>query len=478
MPKRKVNDYFLYKYRYIIGYILLAVVFVTVLVAAQFVTGGVSKNEMASAVASADLSADTFFSENIVNLPFKVLQKLSIGLFGLSVLSIKLPAAILAAGAGVALLFLLWRWSKTTVVIPAALLIIASSQFLFCAQDGTPSILYILLPVLILLFGHIAGTGKELRLPPLLALSATLAISTYIPFLIYFVIIIAATALIHPRVRFIIKATTHWKLWLALATFLAFIAPLLIASVLDVNTLRAVFTGGVVDLKLWQNAKQVFASFLMANVAQDSPILTPILGLPTTALTIVGFVYGLRQRHRSKYYVIMGWLLIAIIATIVDPRVIALIFAPTALLMTKGLAIVIQKWYDLFPENSYARVAGLVPIGFFIMVVCYASVLHFFLGYHYTPQVAKHYDDDISLVKKHLEGGSVILAKKNSLEYKFYKILEGQADVTVTNQPPQKVPANLVTIGKQDLPSASKLKLQQIVTSTKTDNANRLYVYR
>jgi hypothetical protein len=476
MPKHKISELFLYKHRYAIGYGLLAIIFVTIVVMAQLVTGGVSTDEMASTVASSSL-AENLFSSDILNLPFRALQWASVSLFGLSVWSVKLPAAILAACSGVALVFLLKRWSKMSVVIPAATLILASSQFLFSAQDGTPGILYILLPILVLLFGHISGSSKQLKLPALLVTAVLLAISVYTPFLVYFVAAILVVCLVHPRIRHAVRTATRWYLWLALAVFAVCVAPLVVACANQPDTLRLLLTNGATDINVLQGFKQFVTTLFFSNAQASSTVLAPVYGLPVTALVIAGFVYGLQQRHRAKYYMILGWLVISVVVLAFDPSVTSLVFAPLVLLLTKGLAIVIQKWYDLFPSNPYARVTGLAPIAFLILTVCLTSTTHFMFGYHYSPQVARFYNDDITLLRANMKDGSVVLTKPDSLDYKFYKILEKHAQVVVVDKLPDKRPGQLITVGRQESTASSDLKLVRVVVSSRTDDANRLYIY-
>jgi hypothetical protein len=477
MPKTKVSDLFFYKHRYLIGFVLFGLVFASILCMAQLVTGGLSNGEMTSAVLSNQL-ADNPFSKSIVNFPFRILQWASVSIFGLTVWSIKLPAIILAALSGIAVIFLLKRWSKLPVVLPAAILILTSSQFLFSSQDGSPSILYILLPVLILLFGHIAGSKKELNLSALLVAAALLAVSLYTPLLIYFVTAIILVCLIHPRTRLVISTAKRWYLYLALAVFTVCIVPLVVACVNDPSAVQLILTNGATDINLLQGIKQFVTTLFFSSAQSNSAVLVPVYGLPLTALVIIGFIYGLGQRHRTKYYMILGWLIISVTVMAFDPSVTALVFAPLALLLTKGLAIVIQKWYDLFPSNPYARVAGLAPISFLIVAICSTSVLHFMFGYHYAPQVTKYYNNDITLIRENLASGTVVMANGDP-EYEFYKLLEKSKDVTVVNKLPTTPPERLITIGKQKIAasSKSKFKLERIVTSGRLENANRLYIY-
>jgi hypothetical protein len=362
-------------------------------------------------------------------------------------------------------------------VIPASALILTSTQFLFCAQDGTPQVLYIMLPVLILLFGHMAGSTKELRLPALLILAALLATSLYTPFLIYFVAAIGIISLLHPRIRLAFRTAKPIYLWGALSVFAIGVLPLVVATICQPDIMRLLLTNHVADINIWANFQQFFASLFLSNAQADSLILGPLYGLPIAALIVVGLVFGVQQRHRTKYYVLAGWLLIATGLMLIDPSLTVLVFTPFALLTTKGLAIVIQKWYSLFPTNPYARLGGLAPIAFLVIGMSITSANHFMMGYHYSPQIAKHHNNDITLVRQHLQTGAAILVTPGSLEYSFYKILEQREPVNVVSQLPSRRPTSLITIGKQALAAKTNLKLVQIVTSSHTDQPDRLYIY-
>jgi hypothetical protein len=476
MAKIKVTDYFLYRHRYLIGYVLLGLVFAAVLVAAQFATGDLSQQEMASAVSSTRVT-DDFFSASIVNLPFKLLQMASINIFGLSVFSVKLPATILAAASGVALFFLLRHWSKMYIVIPASILIVASSAFLFSAQNGTPNILYILLPMLIVLLGHIAASSSKLKLWASLSAAAVLALSLYTPFLVYFVLAIVVVAFAHPYVRLTVRNSDKRILWASLAVFVLLAAPLVVASVLDTATIPTLLTNNVSNPSVLNGARAMVTSLFFSHSQTNDSILTPIYGLPLTALIVIGFFYGLREKHRTKYYVLLGWLAVSFVVLVFDPHVTTLIFVPLALLITKGLAILIQKWYEVFPDNPYARVAGLVPITFLIVAICTTSAVHFVLGHRYSPQVASSYNNDISLVRANLVDNTAILTEPDSLDYDFYKILEQQGKATVLSELPDERFARLITIGHHGATKNTDLKLVRIVTSGMTHNADRLYIY-
>ena len=96
---RKITDYFLYRWRYIIGYGVIALTVVGLLYVAFFYApGGLSQGEMNSVVTSGNLSfksLESFQPASIINLPYNLLQHTSLTLFGVNNLSIKLPSLLL-----------------------------------------------------------------------------------------------------------------------------------------------------------------------------------------------------------------------------------------------------------------------------------------------------------------------------------------------------------------------------------------------
>ena len=70
------NKYFLYKKRFIIGYILLAIGFLSlILFVPRLAPVGLSNAEMNSAVTSQNLNFHSIFDGNLIDLPYHLLQK-------------------------------------------------------------------------------------------------------------------------------------------------------------------------------------------------------------------------------------------------------------------------------------------------------------------------------------------------------------------------------------------------------------------
>ena len=137
MKKVIVSKLFLYRHRFLIGYILLGLAFVALLFGLPLIAQyGLSDAEMASAVGSYNLSIDAPLNGDLVDLPYRTLQKLSIVLFGLTPYAVKLPSIIMGLFLGFLLILLLNRWFKNNVSLLASCLMILSTPFLFLAEIG------------------------------------------------------------------------------------------------------------------------------------------------------------------------------------------------------------------------------------------------------------------------------------------------------------------------------------------------------
>lgn len=151
MKKLVISKLFLYRYRFVIGFILLSTAYLGILFGLPLLSpAGISEAEMQSAASSYAVQLDAVFRGDIVDLPYRVLQKLSIMTFGLNVYAIKLPSIVIGALLGGLLILLLNRWFKTNVALFASILAVLSASFLYLAGSGTPLIMIVFWPTLLL----------------------------------------------------------------------------------------------------------------------------------------------------------------------------------------------------------------------------------------------------------------------------------------------------------------------------------------
>ena len=165
MKKIVISRLFLYRHRFLIGYILLGLAFVGLIFGLPlFAQYGLSESEMASAVGSYNLSIDAPLNGDLVDLPYRVLQKISILIFGLTPYSVKLPSMLIGLLLGFLLILLLNRWFKNNVSLLASCLVVLSTPFLFLAGSGTPLIMIVFWPTLLLWLGSKSRGRKSQNL--------------------------------------------------------------------------------------------------------------------------------------------------------------------------------------------------------------------------------------------------------------------------------------------------------------------------
>ncbi len=137
MKPSLLQELLLYRYRYIIGYGLFVIMLFGILLTdVGSIPSGISTNEMVSSVQSNSLNPLKPQASDVINLPYHLLQKASIGLFGLSPLSIRIPSLLLAFLASIVLAFTLHQWFRKGIAILALLLGTISTPFITMGQTG------------------------------------------------------------------------------------------------------------------------------------------------------------------------------------------------------------------------------------------------------------------------------------------------------------------------------------------------------
>lgn len=437
---------------------------------------GLSQAEMDSVI-SADQITGKFISDgNVINLPYLLLQKASISMFGLSLYSIKLPSIIIGVLAAFFIVLLLNRWFKSDVAIVGSVLTTLSTAFLFLAGHGTATIMYVFwLAVILWLGSKIVGNEHT---HPLLVISFVLclALSMYTPQLIYISIGIGIAALAHPHLRFALKQLKLYQLIISFLVFALAIFPLVASCFFN--------HGIIVDLLFMRdfdfnafinNISIAFAPFFSFSLAYDSIYLAPLFGLATIVLVIFGILASIGKLFTSRNTVVSLLTIFAIIISGFNQDVAIAIIIPITVLSAAGLESVIEKWHSLFPENPYAHFIGTMPVVVVVLMIIISGLLHFIFGYRYTPRVAKNFSNDISIIQEHLDGGTIIIVSPDDENFRFYKLLEDYNSYTILTELPERIDAPVAVLGQslQD----DKLQLKEIITSPKARNSDRLYIY-
>ncbi len=192
----------MYRWRYILGYTIIGLLLAGLLVfAGLYVPRGLYPLKRCAQRSEQIVFLSQSDSFAITNLPYYLLQAAIFHAFGVYDFTIKIPSLILALFSAIGLILLLRRWFTPNIAVLASLIAVTTGQFLFVAQNGTPGILYIFWPVLLLLLGTQVTRAKRFRVLWKFLFAAAAALSLYTPLSIYPLIAIVLALILHPHLR-------------------------------------------------------------------------------------------------------------------------------------------------------------------------------------------------------------------------------------------------------------------------------------
>ena len=471
MAARDFSNYFLYRWRYVIGYTAIGLLLAGLLLfAGLYLPGGLSESEMASVVQSTSLSLSDPSTLAIANLPYYALQAGIFELFGISSFTIKLPSLILALASAIGLVLLLRRWFKPNIAVPASLIAITTGQFLIIAQSGTPSILYIFWPIALLLLGTQITRVRKYRMLWKVLFAVTAALSLYTPLSIYPLIAIGLAVIFHPHLRNAVRRLHKSRLIIVSLIFLALIAPLVwlvsLYPQLGLTLLGAPASG---QIDLGTNIITVAKQFFLFWEPSSGTVMTPVFGLGSTLLILLGAYRLIRTRETTRSYLIIFWIVCLLPVLIINPRFTTVTFVPAVLMLAAGLTSLIGYWYRLFPLNPYARIVGLVPVAILVVALVASGLARYVYGYHYSPEVAPLFSRDLSLLPK--DTRELVVADS---EKAFYNaIAKDREDLRIVSTPTSD---NFTVTREARQQPYPNYKVKEIITNGRKNEADRFYI--
>ena len=455
--KTVLSNLWFYKYRFQIGYLLLLASYILILFYTIFITpNGLTKNEVNSAVSSYNLSTGNIFSKEIIDLPFKLLQKISITLLGLSNLSIKLPSILLSFLAILLILELTKKWFAHRTAILATIIAITSSQFFFIAQDGTSNILSIIYPLLLIITG--IDFFNELKRKQLVTFLLVVAfLGLYTPLNIYITIALLLTASLHPKVRLKLKQLPKKYKAVSLVILAFAFAPIAIAIYNDIDTLKAILLLPN-NLNILDNSIKLINILFGSSGEYSNGVISPIINVASLILIVIGLYFILIQKYTVRSYLILIWLAVVL-------------FLPLLLLTATGLQNLIQTWYAIFPRNPYARFFGLIPISFVVVSLLVTNLNIFRQSYMYNPYIVNSFNQDLKLLLNHQNSINNLLV--SSEEKPFYSILNSKIK-TLDDYSENNLAITHKIFTEKGIPKNYKVK--KVITNNLKNDSDRFYI--
>ena len=475
MKKIVISKLFLYRYRFVIGYVVLGMAFLCLLfLLPVFAQSGLSQAEIDSATSSYYLSMDAPLNGDLVDLPYRLLQKASIMVFGLTSYAIKLPSIMIGLWLGFLLVLLLNRWFKSNVSLLASGLVVLSTPFLFLAGSGTPLIMVVFWPTLLLWLG--SKIQGEKRPKPMYSLLFAIALlfAIFTPYMLYFAAFCVFFVFLQPHLRFIVKTLPKLPLTIVGIIILAGIVALLLNIINHPGTiLELLFADGFKLSDFFSNLFSGLAPMFLWNGSLESIFLAPLISLPTFALALIGLFSTTKGFFASRNSIASLLIVFTLVITGFNPSAVVFFILPFSILIAHGLKYLLEKWYGLFPENPYARIAALIPLSILFATMLMPSLLQYIYGYRYNPSVANEFNYDLNVIRKNLTDETLFVSEN----YDFYKILEKSTSLTVVNSFDAETSGLPTVAFLHQTTEAENYTLNRIITSQMRENSDIIYLY-
>jgi len=298
----------------------------------------------------------------------------------------------------------------------------------------------------------------------------TAALSLYTPLSIYPLLAILVATILHPHLRHAVRRLSKLKLTAALVAALLFIAPL---GYIIYNTPSV----GLTLLGLpteWpnivENLNTIIHQYFIFWEPSTTTLMTPVFGLGSVLILGLGLYRLIRTRETTRSYLIIGWLICLLPIIILNPSFTTVAFVPSVLLLAAGLTSLITYWYRLFPLNPYARIAGLLPLIVLVVVLIGSGLDRFIYGYHYDPNTAINFSKDLKLIPKDTK--TLVVAPD---EVPFYTAVSHYREGLEVAQKSSGDKFVATRQAKRDFPGYA---IDRIITTTYSQNSDRLYVYK
>jgi len=473
MAARDITNFFIYRWRYIVGYSIIALILAGLLVfAGLFVPGGISPEEMRATVRTDSIAFSDPSTLAISSLPYYLLQRFIFHFFGIYDFTIKLPSLIIALFSAVGLILLLRRWFKPNIAVLTSLIAITTGQFLFVAQNGSAGIIYIFWPILLLALGTQVTRAKKGRLFWKISFAAAAALSLYTPLSIYPLIAIALAVALHPHLRSIVRRLSKAKVAASVITAGIILAPLVYLIILKPQFgLTLLGAPAVWPPDLAANAMTLLKQFFLFWEPSTTTLMTPVFGLGSILIIFLGIYRLILTRDTTRSYLIILWILCLIPVQLINPLFTSVTFVPSVLLLAAGLTSLITYWYRLFPLNPYARIAGLIPIVILVVTLIGSGLDRYIYGYHYSPSTAVNFSNDLKLIPKDTK--NLVVGED---ELAFYQAVSHHRDsLTVSTTPKSDA---FVATRKARASITPGYDIVKITTTTYSNDSDRLYTYK
>lgn len=320
---------------------------------------GASAEEISAIHSSSSIKA---IVDNPLYLPHKLIQFGLISAGAESLFWMRFASVIFGVVACFCFYYALSRWFSRRISILTSLALATTPLFLITSRLATPTILMAwAFCVIMAAYLWLASSKRGGRTPALLALAASVGLVAYIPGI--FLAVFIGGCLFFRRIWSLAKAENKVLPFLLVILMLAFLSPLIYASLVSLQVFRQL----LLLPESWLPPMELLQAIIWAGLGlfwrtrdniNETLATLPLLSLIASILLVFGVVYVLREYKRMRSYA-----LFAIVGTVVffsginaDPTVLLIALPVIFVLIAGGLSFLLEEWLSVFPRNPFAKI--------------------------------------------------------------------------------------------------------------------------
>lgn len=420
--KRSIQRSWLYRYRYLLASILLAVIVLAISIYRFWsVPSGLSASEKLSAIASGRLASGNI--TGLVNAPWLVLEALAIKLYGMTIFALRLPALLLVVASILTMMLAIRAIYRPSLAMMGGLLMACSAFTISLGRAGTPAVMTVLLLALAILFGYYVVNAKQ-KVAPAVGLALDLMALSYMSGGLYIVAALAVVALLHPKSRYTIKRHKKLLAGIAVAYLILLLAPILLIG-RSRTTLMNLLAIGTPSLA---NLRQLASSYVAGSAGLAGGLMTPMLTITGAIMVVIGLITLARRGGllSLRSYMIISLLVAGVSMAAFNPDYIYLLFIPTILLEVIAIGYIVDKWHGLFPQNPYARSLAILALSILIGSISLLDINRYISAVNYQASVVYQYDQTLPAVNQLLTSNphaEIRLVVHSEMDYQLYSLL-------------------------------------------------------
>ncbi len=420
--KRSIQRSWLYRYRYLLASILLAVIVLAISIYRFWsVPSGLSASEKLSAIASGRLASGNI--TGLVNAPWLIPEALAIKLYGMTIFALRLPALLLVVASILTMMLAIRAIYRPSLAMMGGLLMACSAFTISLGRAGTPAVMTVLLLTLAILLGYYVVNAKQ-KVAPAIGLALDLMALSYMSGGLYIVAALAVVALLHPKSRYTIKRHKKLLAGIAVAYLILLLVPILLIG-RGRTTLASLLVIGTPSLA---NLRQLASSYVAGSAGLTGGLMTPMLTITGAIMVVIGLITLVRQGGllSLRSYVIISLLVAGVSMTAFNPDYIYLLFVPTILLEVIAIGYIVDKWHGLFPQNPYARSLAILALSILIGSISLLDINRYISAVSYQASVVYQYDQTLPAVNQLLTSNphaEIRLVVHSETDYQLYSLL-------------------------------------------------------